>query len=309
MSQRAFVNAHTAGMPVAHSPAAMRLSELITLYLAAAAPVGVAYFLRRRDDARPSAHLLRAAAVALLWPFTLCAHALAQKRRASRADETNKRHAGRPNTARVGAAERALVATLHQADDLLREGYGERARRARQATADARASIERFVGLALALAADERAELPAARERELFRAAGRKGEDLEVAAHCLHRRNLARLRAHHERARTEFVHALAELLETIEHDLPAPRNGAQPFTEVYWRLIRVFAQTIDLLSLLDDQAAAVRVARLLDAACAWARRHELLNLPRTDAAQTGGLTCTPPPEAPSLTRPTPQPIA
>ena len=52
----------------------MRLSELITVYLAAAAPVGVAYFLRRPDNARPFAHLLRAAAAALVWPLTLCAH-------------------------------------------------------------------------------------------------------------------------------------------------------------------------------------------------------------------------------------------
>ena len=298
---------HNAGMTVALSPVAMRLSELITIYLAAAAPVGVAYFLRQLGGARRPVQLLRAAALALIWPLTLCAHLFTQQQSAQRSTDDAR---GRlPNEARVATAERALIATLHQADDLLRDAYGTRAARARQAAADARASIERFVGLALALAATVGAELPAAHERELFRVAGRKDDDLETAARCLHRRNLARLRAHHERARTELVHALAELLETIEHDLPAPHTGAQPFTEVYWLLIRTFARTIDLLALLDDQSAAVRVARLLDAACAWARRNEFLNLPRTDAAQTGGLTCTPPAQPASLTRPTPQPSA
>jgi hypothetical protein len=294
-------------MTVALSLVAMRLSELITIYLAAAAPVGVAYFLRQHTNARPSARLLRTAFVALVWPLTICAHLCTQQRRGQSERGANAAHTALPDATRVAAAERALIATLHQADDLLRDAYDTRAGRARQATADARASIERFVGLALALPAAMRVELPTAHERELFRVAGRKGDDAEVAARCLHRRNLARLRAHHERARTELVHALAELLETVEHDLPAPHRGAQPFTEVYWLLIRTFARTIDLLALLDDQPAAMRVARLLDAACAWARRNEFLNLPRTDAAQTGGLTCTPLPEAPSLTRPTPQP--
>ena len=294
-------------MTVALSLFAMRLSEFITVYLAAAAPVGVAYFLRQHAGAQRTLHLLRAAAVALIWPLTLGAHVLAHRRLARRVRSLDDAHASQLNVARVAAAERAIIATLHQADDLLRDAYGARAGRARQAATDARASIERFVGLALALPAAERVELPTTHERELFRVAGRKGKDAEVAARCLHRRNLARLRAHHERARTELVHALAELLETVEHDLPAPHRGAQPFTEVYWLLIRTFARTIDLLSLLDDQPAAVRVARLLDAACAWARRNEFLNLPRTAAAQTGGLTCTPLTEAPSLTRPTPQP--
>ena len=282
----------------------MRLSELITVYLAAAAPVGVSYFLRRHDTARRTMHLFTAIAAALLWPVTLCAQMLAQKQNEH---DTDDPRACTPNAQRVAPAERALITTLHQTDDLLRDTYGARATRARQAATDARASIERFTGLALALAATERAEHASAHERELFRVAGRRGDDAETAARCLHRRNLARLRAHHERARTEFVHALAELLETVEHDLPAPHKGAQSFTDIYWLLIRAFARTIDLLSLLDDQAAAVRVARLLDAACAWARRNELLNLPRTDAAQTGGLTCTPPTQPASLTRPTPQP--
>ena len=285
----------------------MRLSELITIYLAAAAPVGVAYFLSRHTHAQHKTRLLRATACALLWPFTLGAHMLVRKWRVRRADETQ--HVDSPHEARVGANERALVGTLHQVDDLLSDTYGAQSARARAAATDARASIERFVGLALALPTADISDTPTARELELYRVAGRKGDDLLIAGRCVRRRNVARLRAHHEQARNHLIHALAELLETVEHDLPARARRAQEFTQLYWLLIRAFAQAIDLLSLFDDTEAATRVARLLDAACAWARRNDVLNLPRTAAAETGGLLCTPQTLPPSVTRPTPQPTA
>ena len=132
--------AHNAGMTVALSPVAMHLSELITIYLAAAAPVGVAYFLRQQRGARRLVHLLRAAALALIWPLTLCAHLFTQQQSAQRG--TNDARGRLPNEARVATAERALIATLHQADDLLRDAYGARAARARRAAADARATYD-----------------------------------------------------------------------------------------------------------------------------------------------------------------------
>ena len=294
-------------MTVALSLFAMRLSELITIYLAAAAPVGVAYFLRQHTHTRRAPRLLRSACAALLWPLALCAHLLAERRSAHRERAADDTRAARPNEARVAAAERALVNTLHQTDDLLRDAYHARGERARHAATDARTAVERFVGLALALAAAGDDERPSERELELCRVAGRKGDDLLVAGRCVRRRNLARLRAHHEQARTGLVHALAELLETVEHDLPSWPATAQTFTQLYWLLIRVFAQAIDLLSLLDDREAATRAARLLDAACAWARRNEVLNVPSAAAAQFGGVLCPPPSQTASLTHPTEQP--
>ena len=106
----------------------MRLSELITIYLAAAAPVGVAYFLSQHTHAQHTTRLLRATGCALLWPFTLGAHLLAQKWHVRRAASVP--HEDRPHEARVEAHERTLVGTLHQVDDLLRDAYGARAARA-----------------------------------------------------------------------------------------------------------------------------------------------------------------------------------
>src|SRR2546423_54397 len=292
-------------MTIALSPSAMRLSELITIYLAAAAPVGVSYFMRRTAHAHRSAQLLRAIAIALLWPLTLGAQLLARKRR-----EHSERSTRPTHETRVATAERALVKTLYQTDDLLRDAYAASGARAREAADDTRLSVERFVGLTLALASEESQASPTARELELYRVAGRKGDDLLIAGHCVRRRNLARLRAHHEQARHSLIHALAELLETVEHDLPARTANASSFAQTYWLVIRVFAQAIDLLSLLDDQSAATSVARLMDAACAWARRHEVLALPRANTEQTGGVLCPPlSTSTTNATRPTPQPTA
>ncbi|HEX8181602.1 MAG TPA: hypothetical protein VF525_18825 [Pyrinomonadaceae bacterium] len=283
----------------------MRLSELITIYLAAAAPVGVAYFLRQHHmHVERTPRLLRSACAALLWPLALCAHLFTERRSARAADVQPDT---RLNGPRITAAERALVNTLHETDDLLRDAYDARGERARQAATDARTGIERFVGLTLALAATTPDERPTERELELCRVAGRKGDDLLLAGRCVHRRNLARLRAHHEQARTALIHTCAELLETIEHDLPPRPVGAPAFTRLYWLLIRAFAQTIDLLSLLDDQEAVTRVARLLDAACAWARRHDVLNVPSAAATQFGGVPCPPQSQPANLTHPTQQP--
>jgi hypothetical protein len=296
-------------MTVALSPLAMRLIELITLYLAAAAPVGVACFLSRPAHARHTSQLLRAIVAALLWPAALCMHLLARQRGARSKHIATAELASKkwPDETRVATAERALVATLHETDDLLRDAFGARAARPRQATTDARATLERFVGLALALAVETPDDAPTARELELFRVAGRKGDDLLLAGRCLHRRNHARLQAHRDQARTDLVHALAELLETVEHDLPTRPTPEQSFTKLYWLVIRAFAQAFDLLTLLDDQTAALSVARLLDAACAWARRHEIINLPRTVAAQTGDTSCAPHTTQSHATRPMPQP--
>ncbi|HEX8068331.1 MAG TPA: hypothetical protein VF546_00165 [Pyrinomonadaceae bacterium] len=286
----------------------MRLIELITIYLAAAAPVGVAYFLRRPAPSPRASRLLRAAVAALVWPAALCAHLFARAR-AARSDEraSTRAHQSWPDETRVAAAERALKATLHQTDDLLRDSFAARALRPLQATADSRATLERFVGLTLAFAHGAADDEPSARELELFRVAGRRGDDLLVAGRCVQRRNRARLQAHREQARTDLVHALAELLETVEHDLPARAVAEQAFTKLYWLVIRALAQAFDLLTLLDEQTAALSVARLLDAACAWARRHEVINLPRTAAAQLGDTSCTPHTPHPHATRPTPQP--
>ena len=114
------------------------------------------------------------------------------------------------------------------------------------------------------------------RETELFRLAGRKGEDLLLAGRCVRRRNIRRIVLHQARSRTGLLHALAEVREIVGLVAATANAGAARHLSV--ATLRFYASAFDLLSLLEDESAATSVARLLDAECARLRRLEALGL-------------------------------
>ncbi|MDQ3917519.1 MAG: hypothetical protein M3348_03505, partial [Acidobacteriota bacterium] len=174
-------------------------------------------------------------------------------------------------------------------------------------------------------------DAPTPRELELCRIAGRSGDDLLAAGRCVHRRNVTRLLAHLERARSELVHALADVRELAHRSDPSPRPStsaerdggvkripdSEQTSDVLHReqtsealrsgrasgaLLRALARTIEMLSLFDDHATIVSVARLLEAERARLRRLEAeresaRRLDTDDAhaaraAREGGESCT-----------------
>lgn len=279
----------------------MRLSEIVIIYLAAAAPVGVVYFLSRRPrGARRTHALARSAAAAFAWPFTLAALWLERRRparasvlEASRADET-----------RAEEAQRALLAALRRAEELLEETYGAGDERARRVTRAAREGAERYAGLALAAAGADADAPPSPRELELCRIAGRKGDDLLLAGRCLHRNNFTRLVAHRERARQEFLHALAELRDAHGGTRAVPEESRVSSRGslgaiLSEALLQVFARAVELFSAFDDRRAALGVARLLDAECARLRRLQTSDTEHALSRGTEGELCTARPGQPS----------
>ncbi|MCA1591800.1 MAG: hypothetical protein LC754_03925 [Acidobacteria bacterium] len=289
--------------------AAMRLSELITIYLATAAPFGVAHFLRgqtlRAHDPRS---LARAVGVALLWPLT--AGLLLINRRAA---ALNIRARGdgalstRQDERKIEQAKRALINSLRAVEDLLEQTSGLKNETERHVMFAARECVERYTGLTLAAAEAHADDAPSAREMELCRLAGRTGDDLLLAGRCTHRRNVSRLLAHRARARAEMLHALAAVRETAHTLYPKSPQFISSERPVVEALLHAFARAIELLSLLDDWQAAVSVSRLLDAECAR------LRLPLTgsshdapsDAAQ-GGEPCMTPTAHEAFVAPLPQ---
>jgi hypothetical protein len=280
------------GMFVALAKGVMLWSELIIIYLAAAAPFGVSNFLCQPATATRTRALLRATGAALLWPLTLLTRPLVQKN--SRRVETETAMTELPSSEvsasreeRMEAARRALLSSLYRAGDIAETVSFVNTAAAGGAVRYTIATVERYVGLALLVAdADEAASLPvhAPRETELCRIGGRTGDDLHIAGLCHGRRNIARLRAHHADSRLELLHALAELREVFETTHAATTTDAHTATEhvagarpLFAALLETYARAIDLLSLLEDERAARRVARLLDAACARLRRVESLH--------------------------------
>lgn len=288
----------------------MRLSELTIIYFATAAPFGVASFLRHpARGTRRFRALSRAAGAAILWPMT--ALLLLRGRVGPSADELQQEGAdardGALDERRIERAKRELTNALREVEDVLDEGgedesdagldgvraFGREAKRF--AMFAARESAERYVGLALACVGAQRDANPSERELELCRLAGGAGDDLLLAGRCIHRRNVTRLFAHRERARAEFIHALAGVREATGHLREGATRGetSAAARRASESLLRALARAVELLSLLEDEEAARRVARLLDAECARLRRLEAADeILREDGGRKGAQPCT-----------------
>lgn len=272
-------------MDVALDICAMQLSEFITIYLAAAAPFGVTYFLRHQQRQGRARATMRATVAALAWPLNVAARLLDSRARSERTPADASMQVV-PSDLAVERSERALLDALRRVEEQLTETFAA-AGQASQADAKvtggealrrvsfaARASVERYVGLASAAAAADADAPPNATETEFFRVAGREGEDLLLGARCVHRRNVARLRQHHTRARGELLHALAELREAGAHLPQASQAEAALARRISAGMLQVFGRAVELFSTLDDQQGALKAARLLDAECTRLRRLE-----------------------------------
>ena len=265
-------------MSVALLPGAMIVNELFIIYLAAAAPFGVARFISEHSGgARFGASLLRAAGAGLAWPFTSLPRLL--RRLASlMTDEASAAEESAPDERRVEEVKRAAINALRSVEDLLLEAGALEEESERHKLYAARECVERYAGLAVACAEATADARPTPREMELCRIAGRGGDDLLVAGRCVHRRNVTRLVAHRERAGSELVHALAAVRETAHKvNPPAPASysseqlraaGARRIPTDPRRtseaLSRALSRVVELLSLFDDRATAEGVARLLE---------------------------------------------
>lgn len=266
----------------------MIVSELFIIYLAAAAPFGVARFMSEHTGgAGLGASLFKAAGVALAWPFTSLPRLL--RRLASlRSEEPRAGEAFAPDGRRVEEVKRAAVNALRVVEDLLVDAGALDEEAERHKLYAARECVERYAGLAVACATATTDARPTPREMELCRIAGRGGDDLLVAGRCVHRRNVTRLVAHRERAGSELIQSLAAVREAAQQrHSPTPasyspeqlraararRIPADP-RRVSEALARALSRVVELLSLFDERAALVSVARMLDDECGRARRAE-----------------------------------
>jgi len=255
----------------------MRIIEAITIYLAAGAPFGVSYYLQRKPRKRGASSFLKATAAALLWPLSAATIFLTRRRRLTMSvtSDHDPAHGSEPDALRIEQARRQLIGALYKVEGLARAVSEKEGKRIELVAYTVRESVEKYTGLMLNSFAVSTDEAPTAREMELCRISGRRGADLLLAGRCIHRRNVARLLAHRERARTNLLHALAEVRELSPADSDATAQkkfAAARHTSV--AILRFYAHAINLLSLLEDEAAARVTARLLDAECSRLRRLE-----------------------------------
>ena len=272
----------------------MRLSETITIYLAAGAPFGVASFLRAQPGGGGALALLKATGATLLWPFAASAILLARGRHLHRQSDTNGRSIDAPAEERVARAQRDLLVSVYRVFELAQESAGLEREKMELAACRARESVEKYTGLAMAAVEIKMRTKPDSREMELCRISGRTGDDLLLAGLCVHRRNISRINAHLDRARAGVVHALAEMREVAYAPCLNSQSNVREASELSEMLLTSYGHAIEMFSLLDDQGAAMSVGRLLDVEAARLRRLEAVFVEGArDACALGEEQCTP----------------
>jgi hypothetical protein len=286
----------------------MRAVEIITVYLACAAPVGVARYLRCSDGVRGVRRIALAAAAGLLWPLTLLSHFTT--RRNSARGITALRKNFPPRESAFERAERAVLEALHALEDEAHEACGfKHSGPTAEAARSTRATVERYTGLTLAARHARAGGEPTESELEPARVAGRTGDDLEVAGRCLHRRNVARLDAHRRSARVELLHALADLPDTFAASLLARPSDHAASRRLFAALLPVYSRAVELLRHDGDARGVQTLARLFDDACRRLRGLEAFDRRDAHTAPVGEEQCTPhdsQPTTPRLQPATPQ---
>ena len=254
------------GMALAHAlpfhRVAMRLSEAITIYLAAGAPFGVTYFLRERPGQRRALALFKATGAMLLWPLAASAILLAHQRHKQDAAHANGKSYDVTIGERVEQARRDLLASVYKVYEMASESFGKDREKMERAAGNVRESVEKYAVLARVRVEINSDAMPDRREMELCRVAGRQGDDLLLAGLCIRRRNVARINAHLDRARVELVHALAELREQVDVNRFNSHTSAQPLRLLSEAILESYGRAIEMFSLLEDQGAAMSFARV-----------------------------------------------
>jgi hypothetical protein len=266
----------------------MRLSEAITIYLATGASFGVCNFLREQNRDSRFHNSLKAIGAMILWPMA-AAKILLSLQRPDKGEQIDEAEGVRARfIEKINQAHREVLASLHSVLRLAQVSSGGQSAKVERASCALREMVEKYVGLTLSAAEDDPEAEPSEREMESCRIAGRTGEDLLLAGRCIHRRNSARLITHQARARTELLHALAEIRELAGNTVSSV--NAKQAQHLSVGTVRFYSHVFNLLSLLEDETAAKGVARLMDAECWRLRRLETFSQKETRATEEESCT-------------------
>ena len=264
----------------------MKLSEPITIYLAAGASFGVSrYFRAESRSSSRSRALMEGVIAALLWPLLATAILLKRLR------HTDENRATADPDSRVEEAERAMVASVNKMLETARRAKREEVEQTLYAL---REGVEQYAGLARAEACADPGAAPAAYEMELARISGRRGDDLMLAGRCVHRRNVNRLKAHYERERSRLLGKLAELRgqEDVHAEALPYSSHSTERQKMSEARLEIYGRAADLFSLLEDESGARSVRRLLEAEFHCLQGHGEASAQAKDTRSFGDEICT-----------------
>lgn len=228
----------------------MRLSEIIIIYLTIGAPFAVHFVLHNLPVTKNL--FLKAFGVAILWlPLMVVKFFFGRKRQDTDFHKDEK----------LELAKRSLFVTLNEirtATELI-----ERKENIERLICVTRENAEKYSGLALASETLNETDSPSEHEFEIFRITGCKSDELKIAARCAHRHNVRQIFEHRNRARANFLHALVEMAEDINNSSAISPISAR---QINGLLLRLYANSVEILSLIEDEKAVAIVTRLSDKA-------------------------------------------
>ncbi|MEJ7618258.1 MAG: hypothetical protein WKF30_15125 [Pyrinomonadaceae bacterium] len=250
----------------------MKLTEALTIYLAVGAPFGAAQFFAARAQMK-SGSFSKAIAYALFWPLVALRPGLsftAHRETAVFSDEETQLDR------RQLAGRRDFEAALVRVGELAQGAEHPEARRNFEVSLRTLLiAADQHFHLLVAFRRMSSEDAPIPKATELCRLAGREEEDLELAASCIHRRNTARVDARCAKSADELIEALAHFNEIAgDHHNSAVFSTLAAKLEFAQAKLTLCCLAVEMLSRLDDPAAAVRAFKLVDAACAKLRRLE-----------------------------------
>lgn len=171
----------------------MSLSEFLTIYLAIGAPFGVYYFLKERGETVSLTLILKSVGAALIW--FLFAPQLFKER-------LLKVQIAPPKAALEFFPQERLE-TISQN---LQNAFAEFSKNEISTSYfEFRETLERYIGLTLAVQNSSLNGAIAEHELAVFRLARREKRDLQIAGKIIHRKNYLRLQQHLAIARRDFL--------------------------------------------------------------------------------------------------------
>lgn len=195
----------------------MTFTEFLTIYLAIGAPFGAYYFLKKRLKDPNLFLILKSVAVTLIW-FVFAARLI-------------KYHLLLiQNTQSNANLDFLRGSKIEAASQNLQKAYAKLPScKASISFFEFRETLERYIGLTLAVQSSSLSSPAPEHELEIFRIAGFEKGDLQLAGKLFHRKNYSRLHHHQERARRDFLAIYQLLKENLGTELNSKPGAWQEY--------------------------------------------------------------------------------
>lgn len=203
----------------------MTFTEFLTIYLAVGAPFGVYYFFLKRHQTINSIVILKSIVVAFVW-FTFAARLVNQSLPKIRFAPLNLNY----------DRDRNIEAVSQN----LQNTFAEHLKSQTSVSFfEFRETLDRYIGLSLAVQSSAPDSSIPNHELEIFRAANFEKRDLHLAGKIFHRKNYLRLQRHQERARVDFLIVHEHLKEAFRAETNGKLNAWQQYQTQVLRLFEL----------------------------------------------------------------------